>query len=585
VKPVTAHTPEIVVNGQPLSAIDLARLISARVELALGVVGRATLRFSDPGFTIASSPTFSVGTAVKIMMPDHPMPLMTGEVTGVDLEQDEADQPEFSVVVDDAAYKLTRGTHVATYLQSTAADVVRTVVSRAGLSADVQAMQSEVHEYLLQAGSDLAFLNSIMERTGYVWWIKDKTFTVGPARKSRGTVALTAGEGLRSFSVRATGLAPTSVTVTGWDRDVQQEIIGTSKATEPVIAHLVDQYVRSGTPLRAAPSAAADQNPGSAAEADQIATALHQEWQSGAVVAQGTCDVDDSIRPLTTVQVKGMGPASGKYLVSEVEHNYSAAGFVTRFVAGPQRGGGLVDALGVPAPDAGFTAHSLVVGHITNVTDTDGYGRVKVTYNGIDGKIESAWARIVTLGAGSRRGITFQPEVDDEVLVGFERGDTRHPIVLGGLYSKVNTMGETGVANDKVVHRRLTSRLGHVVELADGVGPTDQHIMLKLGSEGHRLRLGADRFDLELTAGKPLTIAAGPAKITFDEQGNITIHGLNVTIEADQAVSVKAQSKAEVKATGQLNLEAAQVSVKGSAVTGVEAGGMLTLKGAAVAIN
>ena len=288
---------------------------------------------------------------------------------------------------------------------------------------------------------------------------------------------------------------------------------------------------------------------------------------------------------MTKVTVAGLGPASGDYLVSEVEHAYSASGFTTRFVCGPQRRAGLAGTLGVPMPDAGFSADSLVVGHVTNVNDEEKYGRVKVTYNGIDGSIESAWARIVTLGAGADRGITFQPEVGDEVLVGFERGDTRHPIVLGGLYSKGKTMGQTGVEGNKVVHRRLTSRLGHVVELADGEGPADQHILLRLGKPGHRLRLGADRFDLELEQGKPLTIAAGSAKIAFDDKGNITIKGMNVTIEADQAVTVKGQTKVDLKATAQLGVEAAQIAVKANGMASVESGGLLALKGSAVAIN
>jgi phage baseplate assembly protein gpV/phage protein D len=585
VNPVTVHAPVITVDGKPLSAV--AQLISIRVELGVCVVGRATLRFVDPGFTVAESTTFKVGNTVKIAMPDSGSePIMMGTVTGISLEHTESDQPELTVIVDDATYKLTRGTHVATYVKSTAADVVRTVCSRAGLRVNVSNMPAGVHEYLLQAGTDLAFINTIMERTGCVWWMEGlTTFTVGPARSPHGDVTLPADDGLLSFRVRASGLMPTSVKVTGWDRDGQQEIVGTSRVTSPVTSALLTTYVSSSGPLSSATSSAADQNPTSAAEADRIATALHDEWQSGAVVAEGVCLVNDAIRPMTKVTIAGLGPASGDYLVSEVEHVYSASGFTTRFVCGPQRHGGLVGTLGVPMSDAGFSAQSLVVGHVTNVNDEDKYGRVKVTYNGIDGQIESAWARIVTLGAGNQRGITFQPEVGDEVLVGFERGDTRHPIVLGGLYSKRTTMGETGVEGNRVVHRRLTSRLGHVVELADGDGPADQHILLRLGKPGHRLRLGADRFDLELEDGKPLTIAAGRAKITFDSQGNITIHGMNVTIEADQAVAVKGQSKAELKATGQVGIEGAQVAVKASAMGSVEAGGVLALKGSAVAIN
>ena len=37
--------------------------------------------------------------------------------------------------------------------------------------------------------------------------------------------------------------------------------------------------------------------------------------------------------------------------------------------------------------------------------------------------------------AGKERGAYFLPEVDDEVLVAFERGDMRFPYVVGSLWN------------------------------------------------------------------------------------------------------------------------------------------------------
>ena len=51
----------------------------------------------------------------------------------------------------------------------------------------------------------------------------------------------------------------------------------------------------------------------------------------------------------------------------------------------------------------------------------------------------SAWAPVVQLGAGPASGAMFIPEVDDEVLVGFEHGDGQvDPYVIGGLYNGVD---------------------------------------------------------------------------------------------------------------------------------------------------
>ena len=46
-----------------------------------------------------------------------------------------------------------------------------------------------------------------------------------------------------------------------------------------------------------------------------------------------------------------------------------------------------------------------------------------------------AWARLATLMGGNERGSWFVPDVNDEVLVVFEGGDTRRPYVVGGLWN------------------------------------------------------------------------------------------------------------------------------------------------------
>ena len=52
----------------------------------------------------------------------------------------------------------------------------------------------------------------------------------------------------------------------------------------------------------------------------------------------------------------------------------------------------------------------------------------------------------MTPGAGSSAGLMFMPQIDDEVLVGFEHGNLRRPFVLGGVWgakAKPPTAAET----------------------------------------------------------------------------------------------------------------------------------------------
>ena len=140
----------------------------------------------------------------------------------------------------------------------------------------------------------------------------------------------------------------------------------------------------------------------------------------------------------------------------------------------------------------------------------------------------------MSFGGGNKRGSVFLPEINDEVLVGFERGDTRRPVVLGGLFNGKDAFAADSdvLADGKVAYRRITSREEHVIELSDGDGPDKQHVMLSRGVRASKLRLGADRGDITYPSGKPFTIKIGSSSIEFDGSGNITIKGMKITLKA-----------------------------------------------------
>ncbi len=80
---------------------------------------------------------------------------------------------------------------------------------------------------------------------------------------------------------------------------------------------------------------------------------------------------------------------------------------------------------------------------VTNIThdkpkaqieETKGY-RLKVKFPWLNEKDESFWARQGALMAGADRGAFFMPEVDDEVLVAFEHGDFRFPVIIAMLWN------------------------------------------------------------------------------------------------------------------------------------------------------
>jgi uncharacterized protein involved in type VI secretion and phage assembly len=584
--------PEIIVGGAGLPDSWKDAVTGLRVEKALCLVGRATLRFADEGFKLSGSGKFALGTTVKIRVHGArtSSTLLSGLVTGISLEQNASDSPELVVTVDDLGHKLALGTQLKTYLQSTFLDAIKQIATQAGvqMKATSKNMTAIVHDYLLQSGSNLAFLNKTCERAGSVWWVEDDKLTIADVGADVGSVEVTLSDDLIEFSVRASALRPGEVTVKGWNANTQQDISeNTSQAAATASSTFVNGYVGSKPATMAKSTQSTfDLNPKNGADAKLLATALYNDLASSAVIAKGRGHVNPDIKLMTKVKVAGAGPASGTYVVSQVEHIYRKDGFYTRFVAGPIRPGGLVDTLGPHAPDPGFEIDGLLAAVVTQVEDPDKMGRVKVKYAASGSTVESAWARVVGLGVGKQRGSVFQPEVNDEVLVGFERGDARYPVVLGGLYSSANSLPpHAGPRGDKSNTRTITSRLGHVIEMGDGTGPDAQHLLLMLAGGGHKLRLGADRFDIEVAQGKPILIKAGQAKFEIDNQGNVTIEGTKITLKAQSQVSIEGTAGVEVKSNAKVALQATMIDVKANGMATVDGGGQLALKGGIVAIN
>jgi uncharacterized protein involved in type VI secretion and phage assembly len=396
---------------------------------------------------------------------------------------------------------------------------------------------------------------------------------------------------LRSFSVRATGHRPDKFTVDGWDRQKQAKVSSTAttssasvKASSPVAALVATPASAFGDAvvLTAGISATSQD------EANQLSAALAQRAAACAVTARGVADGNSRIKLGTVIDVDDAGPLSGKYPVTKVEHIYGVGmAFVTRFVAGDRRPTSLVDMLsGAKSAATPATQHpGLVVGEVTNINDPLKLGRVKVRFPGLSSTDESAWARLVAIGGGKSRGNVFIPEVHDEVLVGFEAGDPRQPVVIGGLFGDKSSIPAWGVGSGgQVESRAMTSRLGHIMELSDGRSPGKQYVMLQLAGQKHTFRLAKDKVDLEVPSGTPVNVKAGSTLIAFSDSGDIKIEGMNISIKATQNLKVEAL-QADVKASTQLNLEgSAQASLK-SAMVQVDGSGVTAIKGGIVQIN
>jgi phage baseplate assembly protein V len=138
-------------------------------------------------------------------------------------------------------------------------------------------------------------------------------------------------------------------------------------------------------------------------------------------------------------------------------------------------------------------------GVVVEPRDPKRRGRVRVSVPELDNEV---WARRATLDAGHERGTWFVPDAGDEVLVAFENGDARKPIVIGALWGSTQKPPES-----KPDRTLVRTKHGATVILDDGIGGvevSDLHgNVVKLTADGitvhsaSRLTVRASIVELE----------------------------------------------------------------------------------------
>jgi uncharacterized protein involved in type VI secretion and phage assembly len=256
--------------------------------------------------------------------------------------------------------------------------------------------------------------------------------------------------------------------------------------------------------------------------------------------------------------------------------------------------------------------YGVVTGIVTDHNHDNGEYRVKVKFPWIRDKTDagddedflSSWARISTMMAGENRGWWCLPEVEDEVLVMFEFGDPRRPIVIGSLWNgkdtppvdslgtppKVSTdpMG-TDLGIDKACKdttdkggknraRFFHSRSGHLLLFDDAKDQKDEKIVLKT-ARGHTLVLndkdGNESIALYDSNGEEyLHIDEKNKKITIEtKNGDIDVLCKNGTFNLEaKDIKMKASNTIEVKSDKSTKCES-------GTTYDIKAGGDCTIKG------
>jgi phage protein D len=560
-------------GGSPLAPEVHDAMDLVEVDRAGGMPDRATLRFIDVEGKLVDDPRFKVGAPLEVKFElegtsdGHVVKVGATAFQGniASLEVDfQAGGIALTVIAYDPIYKLHSTMRSQVLRTVTVKAAVEKIARMNGIAMGkfASAAASPTYSTLDQVGeTDWQFLTRIVQDVGGQLRAGGDKLSVGAVGKGEGTpIKATWGENLVEYHPRvAGGTQRSKITVNQWDAG--QKAINVATATPAPAAKALAPA--SGELLLVS-------RPGeSAAHANAIAKAAAAEMERHLFEAEAVLLGNPLVEVASILDLEGVGTRfGGKHVVVGVTHLFNTSGeYLTRVRLGGGEGA-LVQKLAGRSPRR--LTEQLVVGIVTNVSDPDKLGRVKLKIPVLGDSLETDWARLALSAAGGSRGVYVMPTVNDEVIVGFEHGEIERPIVLGALHNGKDKPGDDLVNSKASVAARLPGDLDAVFS---GTSKVDAKKGVTLSSTDGPVAVEAKKA-LTISGGK-----AGKGDLTLEATGDIAVKSESgkVSIEGVSGITIKGSGPVTVESSASLQLKGTTVAV--------EASGPLQLKGAMVMIG
>ena len=606
-------TFEITSEGSKIK--DYYEVQSIRIKNYVNKVPSATIVFFDGNpasqkFEISDASDFEPGKEIEIKLgyDSTNVSVFKGVVVNHGLSIHDEQAPCLEIEIKDKAQKMTIGRKNAYFKEKKDSDVISSLISDAGLTADVSATEVE-HPMLVQHyASDWDFMMSRAEINGQVVSVKDGKVTVGaPNTSDSASLTVTYGVDLLKFDVDMHATTQLSAAKgTAWDMK-NQALVDNTGANPSVNSQgnitsstLADVFSVSDFGLQSAGAVASD------ALKSWADAQLLKSWMNKIT---GTASFQGSSKalPNSIIEFQGVGERfNGDAYISGVEHLVGQGDWVTNVRIGLPATW-YADRPDIEAPNASGLlpgVQGLTIGKVKQLDeDPDSEFRILVSLPLMQDDDNGVWARLSNFYATSGAGTFFIPEKDDEVIVGFLNGDPRFPIILGSLYSSKNKPGKDVDGNDYSLTadnytKAFLTKAQNKIEFNDEdkiitvTTPSENKVVLDDKDKSvtvqdqneNKITLNSDGISLEDKSGN---------KITMDSSGIEINSASDIKLVASQNVNISATSNIDVAATQNVSVSGLEISnsadtsftASGNASAELSASGQTTVKGAMVMIN
>ncbi|MFJ5958019.1 phage baseplate assembly protein V [Paenarthrobacter sp. NPDC092416] len=482
--------PELIVTlgRSRLSTAETAAIVSVQVLSSLARPAQCLISWRPgPGRTAAARGGVdpAPGDPLRVELGGQRTPLFVGEVTVVEYSYGADLGQEIRIRAYDALHRLRKRQFTRLHSDVTLAGLARNLCEGTGL--DVVGGGERLGEVYQCARSDLSLLVEQSARVGAYPVVHDGALRLTGLDGEGEPLELTLGASLHSAEIELSQEpAYAGAKTNGWraeDASIHHAGTSSSDAKAHVAADPALASVGAGGDLRRD-----NEVLDSTALADGLAKAELDTKVAGQVTGVFVAEGNPRLRAGGRVRIKGVAPSvEGTYLIASAAHRLDGTGYETTLTTRP------------PSPVPERRPDVFTLGVVTDVDDPDARGRAQVRLPAYP-DLQTAWAPVVTAGAGPGKGLVVPPAPGDNVLVLLPATDPAHAVILGGLYGSEQTP-DSQVRSDRNSRYTFRSADGQQIVLDSGartVSFTDGH--------GSSVELGPDK--LRITAATDLVLEA-----------------------------------------------------------------------------
>lgn len=586
---------DVLINGRSVKSE--YSIIKINVDKAINKLSRAKIYLAggdahQNSFDQSEDANFAPGKSVEVKLgydQDNEV-VFKGivEKLGISLKNGFATKSWQSLLVlecVDKAVKLTNSYTSDLYEKKKDSEIFSTLIRKVTGLTSVITATTVTHPFLPKYNSsDWDFILNRAKLNGLVILNSDNEIKISKPSKTVSVpeLTITNGESTINFDAQIDSSSQlSSIELDSWNPFTNKN--NKSKSVEP---KLVANNVMTGKKLSTTTSASAITinipQTTEISELKALSNALLQESRLSRIVGKAKFKGVNNIDVGSVVGLYGFGKNfDGKIYLTAISHQVESGIFTTNIEFGLNKNHFItskdIDKSSIITPINGV--------HIGTVKKIDAdplnQGRIQVLIPALKSSGQGIWAKLSHFYTSAKAGSFFIPEVGSQVIVSFIANDPRHPVILGGLYTKTKEP-YTKLKKDNAL-KAFVSKSKLTLEFDD----KDKVITIS-SPKKNSIVISEKAKAITITDQNKNSIKMSDAGIALTSKKNIKITSSgSVTISGSKGVTINGKAGAGVKVSGSKVNVTAKTSLlaKGGSKADLTASGKVTIKGATVGIN